>query len=254
MPGLLEGKIALITGTGGGQGRAAALAFSAEGATIVGCDLKVDGQKETDALVEEAGGTIFSEAPLDLTDPDVARRWVDAAAEQHGGIDIMYNNAAGTRFAFIDEMTVEDWRFTLTNEVDIVFFGTRAAWPHLIARGGGVVINIASVAGMHASRDLGGIAHAAGKAAVIGFTRQAAAEGAKHGIRVVCISPGPIVTPVTEAHMASDPLVAPVAARTLLGRWGRAEEIANTALFLASDKASYITGVNYPVDGGMSAG
>jgi NAD(P)-dependent dehydrogenase (short-subunit alcohol dehydrogenase family) len=136
--------------------------------------------------------------------------------------------------------------------VDIVFFGTRAAWPHLIARGGGVVINIASVAGMRGN-DLGGSAHAAGKGAVIGFTRQAAAEGAKHGIRVVCISPGPIVTPVTEAHMASDPAVAPVAARTMLGRWGRAEEIANTALFLASDRASYITGVNYPVDGGMSA-
>ena len=254
MPGLLEGKIALITGTGRGQGRAAALAFTADGATVVGCDMNAEDQEETVRLVEAAGGKIDSEAPVDLLDPDANRRWINQAAERHGGIDILYNNAALTRMAWIPEMSLEDFQFTIAAEIDLVFVATQAAWPHLIARGGGVIINVASLAGMFGSPVTPMSAHCAGKAAVIGFTRQVAAEGAPHGIRAVCISPGPIATPVTMAHMAATPEIEqPILNRTLLRRWGTPEEIVDVALFLASDKASYITGVNIPIDGGMSA-
>ena len=254
MAGLLEGKIALITGTGRGQGRAAALAFTAEGATVVGCDLNVEDQEETVRLVEAAGGRIDSEAPLDVLDPESNKRWIDQAAERHGGIDILYNNAAMTRMAPIPDMSLEDFQYTIRFEIELVFLATQAAWPHLVARGGGVIINVASLAGMFGSPVTPMSAHCAGKAAVIGFTRQVAAEGARHGIRAVCISPGPIATPVTMAHMAASPEIEqPIINRTLLGRWGRPEEIADVALFMASDKASFITGANIPVDGGMNA-
>ena len=205
MPGLLEGKIALITGTGRGQGRAAALAFTADGATVVGCDMNAEEQEETVRLVEAAGGKIDSEAPVDLLDPDANRRWINQAAERHGGIDILYNNAALTRFASIPEMSLEDFQFTIAAEIDLVFVATQAAWPHLIARGGGVIINVASLAGMFGSPVMPMAAHSAGKAAVIGFTRQVAAEGAPHGIRAVCISPGPIATPATMAEWSPFP-------------------------------------------------
>lgn len=254
MPGLLEGKIALITGTGRGQGRAAALAFTADGATVVGCDMNAEEQEETVRLVEAAGGKIDSEAPVDLLDPDANRRWINQAAERHGGIDILYNNAALTRMAWIPEMSLEDFQFTIAAEIDLVFVATQAAWPHLIARGGGVILNVASLAGMFGSPVTPMSAHCAGKAAVIGFTRQVAAEGAPHGIRAVCISPGPIATPATIAHMAATPEIEqPILNRTLMKRWGTPEEIVDVALFLASDKASYITGVNIPIDGGMNA-
>ena len=252
--GLLEGKIALITGTGRGQGRAAALAFTAEGATVVGCDLNVEDQEETVRLVEAAGGRIDSEAPLDVLDPELNKRWIDQAAERHGGIDILYNNAALTRMAWIPDMSLEDFQYTIRFEIELVFLATKAAWPHLVARGGGVIINVASMAGMFGSPVTPMSAHCAGKAAVIGFTRQVAAEGAPHGIRAVCISPGPIATPVTMAHMAAAPEIErPIINRTLLGRWGTPEEIVDVAVFLASDKASFITGANIPVDGGMNA-
>ncbi len=252
--GLLDGKIALITGTGRGQGRAAALAFTAEGATVVGCEINVEDQQETVSLVEAAGGKIDSEAPLDLLDPDASKRWIDQAAERHGGIDILYNNAAMTRFAPIPEMSLEDFQYTIRAEIEIVFLATQFAWPHLVARGGGVIINIASLAGMFGSPVMPMAAHSAGKAAVIGFTRQVAAEGAPHGIRAVCISPGPIATPATRAEVVGIPEIEePIIRRTLMGRWGTPEEIVDVAVFLASEKASYITGVNIPVDGGMNA-
>ena len=154
----------------------------------------------------------------------------------------------------IPEMPLEDFQFTIAAEIEIVFIATQAAWPHLVARGGGVIINVASLAGMLGSPVTPMAAHSAGKAAVIGFTRQVAAEGAPHGIRAVCISPGPIATPVTRADMAAYPAIEePIIDRTLLRRWGTPEEIVDVAVFLASDKASYITGTNIPIDGGMNA-
>jgi NAD(P)-dependent dehydrogenase (short-subunit alcohol dehydrogenase family) len=254
MPGRLDGKVALITGTGGGQGRAAALAFTAEGARVVGCDLDASENERTLKLVEEAGGTMTGMAPIDLGDADASKKWFDEAAACYGGVDIVYNNASAARFGSIADISVEDWHFTIRNELDIVFFGIKFGWPHLVARGGGVILNTASIAGMTASREVPMAPHAAAKAGVMMLTRQAAAEGAPHGIRVLSISPGPIEVPTTVAQFEAHPEIrAAIAAATLFNRMGQPDEIAQVAVFLASDGASFMTGENVTVDGGQSA-
>jgi meso-butanediol dehydrogenase/(S,S)-butanediol dehydrogenase/diacetyl reductase len=252
--GRLAGKVALITGTAGGQGRAAALLFAAEGATVVGTDVNAVGAAETVELVRAAGGAMDSTHPLDLTDEDGVRAWVDAAAARHGGIDVLYNNAGATRFAPVAETSYEDWSFVLRNELDVVFLATKHAWPHLVARGGGSVLLVGSTAGITGSLTNTRIAHTATKGGVVAMTKQLAAEGAAHGIRVNCISPGMIRTPATEGDLlAPDHPMRTIARAIPLGRIGAPEEVGRCALFLASDEASYVTGANLVVDGGWSA-
>jgi meso-butanediol dehydrogenase/(S,S)-butanediol dehydrogenase/diacetyl reductase len=250
----LGGKVALITGTAGGQGRAAALLFAAEGATVVGTDVNPDGATETVELVRAAGGSMDSTHPLDLADEDGVHAWVDAAAERHGGIDILYNNAGATRFSPIAETSYADWSFVVRNELDIVFLVTKHAWPHLVARGGGSILLVGSTAGLSGSLTNTRIAHTATKGGVVAMTKQLAAEGAAHGIRANCISPGMIRTPATEGDLlAPDHPMRTIARSIPLGRIGAPEEVARCALFLASDEASYVTGANLVVDGGWSA-
>jgi NAD(P)-dependent dehydrogenase (short-subunit alcohol dehydrogenase family) len=254
-PGRLAGKVAVISGTAGGQGRVAALRFAAEGARIVGCDLDAAGVAETDALVRAAGGEIVSQAPVDLGDPDAADAWIAFAAAAFGGFDVLYNNAGAPRFAPIAEMTTADWRFTIRNELDLVFFCCRAAWPHLVARGGGTIVNVGSVAGITGMRRMPQAAHAATKAAVVGLTRQLAAEGAEHGIRANVLSPGLIETPATAELLALGPggPLHGLIADTALERVGRPEEMVNVALFLASDESAFVTGAHVVADGGLTA-
>jgi meso-butanediol dehydrogenase/(S,S)-butanediol dehydrogenase/diacetyl reductase len=252
--GRLHGKVALITGTAGGQGRAAALLFAAEGATVVGTDVNRDGAAETVDLVRSAGGVMDSTHPLDLADEDGVRAWIDDAAARHGGIDVLYNNAGATRFSPVAETSYADWSFTLRNELDIVFLATKHAWPHLVAHGGGSILLVGSTAGITGSLTNTRIAHTATKGGVVAMTRQLAAEGAAHGIRANCISPGMIRTPATEADLlAPDHPMNSIARAIPLGRIGAPEEVARCALFLASDEASYVTGANLVVDGGWSA-
>jgi meso-butanediol dehydrogenase/(S,S)-butanediol dehydrogenase/diacetyl reductase len=250
MAASFEGKTVLITGTGGGQGRAAALRFALAGAQVVGCDVKEEGNRETAALVREAGGSITTMQPIDLGDPDSARRWIDEAAALHGRIDVLYNNASAARFLPIEAFTVEAWQFTIRNELDLVFYATRFAWPHLQKRGG-VIINVASVAGMSGAA-VGGTAHAATKGAVIAMTRQLAVEGAPHGIRVNCISPGVIESPGTAPLLADPGFRDLMLANNLIKRIGQPQDVAALALFLAGEDATYITGANFVVDGGFA--
>lgn len=252
MAGQLAGKVALITGTGGGQGRAAALRFTAAGAAVVGCDVKKDGSEETVELVRAAGGQMTAMAPVDLSDAEQARVWIEAAVAVHGRVDVLYNNASAARFGSIADLSPEDWHFTMRNEVDLVFYATKYAWPYLAARGG-VIINTASVAGLLASRAVPTASHAAAKGAVIAFTRQAAAEGAAHGIRAVAISPGAIETPGTAEQFAAPEVRETLSGGNLIPRPGQPAEVVDLAVFLASDAASFITGANFVVDGGMSA-
>jgi NAD(P)-dependent dehydrogenase (short-subunit alcohol dehydrogenase family) len=249
--GRLDGKVALITGTGGGQGRAAAEIFAREGAKIVGCDLKVEGNQETRRLVEAEGGTMIGLEPLDLTDAAEARRFVDTALEAFGAIDILYNNASAQRFSPFPDITPEDWRFTINNDLEIVFPVTQYAWPHLIERGGGSIIITSSGAALRGGRTYPTVAHAAAKGGVLGFARALAAEGLAHKIRVNSIAPGLIETPVLKEHL-DDAMRELLASQVPIGRIGLPEDIAYYALFLASDESTFVTGTVLPIDGGAA--
>lgn len=252
MTGRLEGKRAFITGTGSGQGRAAALLFAAEGAVVAGCDLDPEGAAQTVALVEAAGGTMVS-STVDLADGDQVECWIEAGVRDLGGIDVLYNNASAPRFAAIEDLSGEDWHFTLRNELDLVFWACVKAWPRLRAAGGGVILNTASISAHIAAPGPGALAHAAAKAGVVGMTRQLAVEGAPHGIRANSISPGTIDTPANDA-LKGDPAVWEVLmAGYLIKRMGTPEEVAQCALYLCSDEAAWVTGADFAVDGGVRA-
>lgn len=247
--GRLAGKVALVTGAADGQGRAAARLFASEGAWVFGCDLKQKALDETVRLVCEAGGRMIGACTVDLGDPASAKAWIDEAAATAGGVDILYNNAAAVRFGPLAEVPLADWSFTLRNELDLIFHASQAVWPHLRARGG-VILNTASTSAASGSRAIGTSAHAAAKGGVVALTRQLAAEGAPHAIRVNAISPGMIETPATE--WLAD-MKAQIAAGNPLGRNGRPEDVAYCALYLVSDAAAWVTGGNFVVDGGASA-
>lgn len=251
--GRLAGKVAAITGIGGGMGREAALRFAAEGAKIVGCDLFTEGADETVRLVRAAGGEIENLAPVNLSDAADASRWVNWAIGVHGQVDILYNNASTPRFGAVDELSIEDWDFTINNELNLVFYACKAVWPHFKSRGSGVIVNVGSIAGTGGVEFMPQNAHGTAKAGVINLTQQLAVEGGPHGIRVVCVSPGFTVTPSTAWLVESGPQpFKDNLARIPLGRPGQPADIVNAALFLASDEASWITGVNLVVDGGGS--
>lgn len=248
MAGRLDDKVALITGTGSGQGRAAALLFAQEGAHVVGCDLNVEGNEETVRRVTESGWDMVGTAPVDAADAGQVRAWIDDAARVHGRIDVLYNNAGSNRDGPIETLAPEDFRFTLRNEIEIVFLPTQAAWPYLKERGG-VVISTASIVAHRGHAGL--VAHSAGKAAVQSMTRSFAAEGAPHGIRAFSISPGPIRVEGSEWYFDQPNIKEESISSTLLGRLGRADDIAQVALFLASDESAFMTGCDVPVDGGF---
>lgn len=250
----LEGKVALITGIGGGMGRTAAQIFAREGAKIVGCDIAGEGADETVRLVREAGGEIENFAPVDLSDPDGARRWVESAIAVHGHADILYNNASTPRFGPVEQLSIDDWRFVMDNELNLVFYTTKAIWGHFRERGAGVILNVGSIAGSRGAWFMEQNAHGTAKGGVISLTRQLAAEGGPLGIRAVSLSPGFIATPST-AWLVADPPppLLDTFNRTPLGRPGVPKDVVNAAVFLASDEAEWITGIDLVVDGGVSA-
>jgi NAD(P)-dependent dehydrogenase (short-subunit alcohol dehydrogenase family) len=252
--GRLSGKVALVTGTARGIGRAIALTFAREGASVVGCDLDEPGSMETVRLARAAGGAMTAMAPVDLSSEAGASGWVAEAAGAYGGVDILVNNASAIRFGPIGELPVADWSFTIRHELDTVFLVTRAAWPHLVARGGGSVVNLASITATRGAFFMPQNAHGAAKGGVLSLTYQLVPEGGPHGIRVNAVSPAMTQTPHT-APLLADP-AGPFAgelARIPLGRVGQPQDVANAVLFLASDEAAHISGANIPVDGGAAA-
>lgn len=247
----LAGKRVLITGTGGGQGAAAQELFAGEGARIVGCDVAQGAAEATARKLAEQGHDVHGHT-VDLADPDAARAWVEDAAASLGGIDVLYNNAAGFGFAPFADFTVELWRHVMRVELDIVFHTTHPAWAHL-RRSGGAIINTASISGLQGIGGLGQAAHSAAKGGVIALTRTLAAEGAPDGIRANAISPGFVASPATDAAVDDDGRQYMLDMH-LIQRAGTGPDIAALALYLASDESSWVTGQNISADGGWTAG
>lgn len=257
MAGRLEGKVAVITGTGRGMARQVALRFAAEGASVVGCDIDAEAAEETLGLVRAAGGTMESLHPIDLTDEAAAHRLFEFAVERFGGVDVLDNNAMQARLGNVEGASLADWQLTIDNTLTVHFLVSKHAIPHLRARGGGSIIFMGSVAGANLGSGYPGhlpfiAAYSVAKAGVIRLASVLANELAPWSIRVNTISPGCIATPQglnfygesgSERRRVAE-------GATLIPRLGEPEDIASAAVFLASDEASWVTGHNLGVDGG----
>lgn len=245
----LEGKVAFVTGGGSGIGAATAERFAQEGATVVICGRRKQPLDEVVAKIEAAGGK--AEAVV----ADVAQEAqivgaLEQTAKKYGSLDILVNNAMAFTWGGIDAMSTQDWHANFSTSVDGTFWGTRTALQ-LMKEKGGSIINISSICGTLGTPFMSG--YSAAKAAVINFSRAAAAEGAAAGIRVNVVVPAVVETPAT-AGMLSDEASRKNTEKLIpMGRVGQPHELANVALFLGSDESSYMTGAVLPVDGGRSA-
>jgi len=260
MTNLLEGRVAIITGAGRGQGLAAAKLFVSEGARVVINDLD---QASVDAAVEsinEAGGQAVG-ARGDVSDGEQVRDVLARASDVFGGVDILYNNA-GIGFSAKERMgilmddivncTEADWRRILDINLTGVFLFCKYGVPMLIERGGGVVINTASIGGLRGGP--GAHAYGASKAGVIQLTKSVAVTYGRKGVRANCICPGVIDTEMIQSHMLNaDGAREAISHRTPVGRIGTADDIAQLALYLASDASGFMTGQAIAIDGGFTA-
>jgi NAD(P)-dependent dehydrogenase (short-subunit alcohol dehydrogenase family) len=247
--GRLDGKVAIVTGAGQGNGRAIAVAFAAEGARVVACDLNGGSARETVAMLPAGNGRAVQ---ADVAVEADARRTVEEATAAFGRLDILVNNAALWARGTVEEYTVEQWDRLMAVNVRGVFLCSKYAVP-VIARQGGSIINIASQSGLRGSP--GGTLYVASKHAVVGMTKCMALDYGPRGIRVNAICPGLIDTPMGRQALAARGDDAPerwerVAREFPLGRVGLPEDVAQVAVHLASDEASWVTGMCYSVDGG----
>jgi len=252
--GKLDGKVAVVTGAASGLGRASVMRFAKEGAAVVVADLNSQGGELVVSEIAAAGGRAVYQR-TDVTGEADVKALVDRAVREYGRLDITYNNAGVIgAMGTIESTTEADWDKTFAILTKAVFFGIKHSVEPMRKAGGGSIISTASIAGMSGSFRLH--AYSAAKAAVINLTRTAALELGKDRIRVNCICPGIISTPLVHGGMpggkeAIDPLIGKAQA---IQRAGEAEDIANMAMFLASEEASWVTGAAMVVDGGFTAG
>jgi meso-butanediol dehydrogenase/(S,S)-butanediol dehydrogenase/diacetyl reductase len=250
--GRLSGKVAIVTGGASGIGAATVRRFAAEGASVVIADVNEVGGARVAGEVTAAGGTAaFRRADVGvLADLEAV---VAFAVSEFGGLDVIHNNAASTGGGYVGELDPAVWEQSLRVMLDGVFYGMRAALPALLARGGGAIVNTSSVEGFYG--EIMAAPYCTAKAGLITLTRTVALEYGRRNIRANCICPGAVDTPLL--HMLASVgtnSVERLAARHAVGRILRPEEIANVALFLASDESSAITGAAIVADGGLTCG
>ncbi len=247
----LENKIALVTGAGSGIGRAVALAYADAGARVIVSDIaEAPGTKTVDLIKQRTpiADALFVRA--DTANPKDHAALVRAALERYGGLHIACNNAGiGGELNPVGDMTVEGWRKVIDINLSGVFYAMREQIPRMIEAGGGAVVNMASILGQVGTPRSAG--YVAAKHGVVGLTQTAALEYAAHGVRVNAVGPGYIDTPILQS-LSSEARQALVGLHPL-GRLGRAEEVAELVVWLSSDRASFVTGAYYAVDGGYLA-
>ncbi|TCJ15948.1 3-oxoacyl-ACP reductase [Rubrobacter taiwanensis] len=248
MPGRLEGKVAVITGGASGIGRESARRFAEEGARVCVVDLA---QEAGERVAAEVGGLYLN---ADVTDPDAVQGMYRKTAEALGGLDVLFNNAgiSPPEDSSILETDLDAYQRVQDVNLKSVFLCCKHGIPHLLERGGGSVINTASfVAVMGAATSQ--ISYTASKGGVLAMSRELGVQFARQGVRVNALCPGPVNTPLLQELFAKDPEKAKRRLVHLpMGRFAEAREIANAALFLASDESSYITASTFLVDGGLS--
>jgi NAD(P)-dependent dehydrogenase (short-subunit alcohol dehydrogenase family) len=254
MAGRVEGKVALVTGGASGIGRATALTFAREGAKLVVADMNADGGQQTVHMITENGGEATF-VQVDVSQATAVKAMISQTVETYGRLDCAFNNAGieGTTMVSTVEYKEDDWNRVLSINLTGVWLCMKYEIPHMRTQGGGAIVNTASVAGLVGARGAGS-AYAASKHGVVGLTKTAALEYAQQGIRVNCVCPGVIRTPMMERMLTRHPaLEHRYIDAEPVGRLGTPEEIAEAVVWLCSDAASFVTGHAMTVDGGMVA-
>ncbi len=252
--GRLDNKVAVITGGASGIGLASAVRFAGEGAAVVIGDLNQEGGESAVRQCKENGGRAVFQKCNVAAESEI-KSLIDRAVKEFGRLDVIFNNAGlGGAVGTVDEITIENWDKTLAILLRAVFVGMKYAVPEMRKAGGGSIISTASVAGLRGGA--GPHAYSAAKAAVINLTRSVALEVGQYNIRVNCICPGGINTPLIYTRLPGGKETAEMFLSQIqpLKRAGRPEDIANMALFLASDESEWVTGQAFVVDGGLTAG
>lgn len=249
----LEGKVAIVSGAGSsgpgiGNGKATAILFAREGASVLLVDREADRAEETQKVIQEEGGesAVFE---ADVTNEEQAKKVVESAVERYGRLDILHNNVGIGMRGSVLEVVEEDWDLVMAVNLKSMVFCSKYAIPEMMETSGGSIINVSSVAGM---RGHGLVAYSASKGGVIAMTRTMAVQHAKDNIRVNCIAPGPVYTPMVAGDMTEELRELRRTSVPLMIE-GEAWDVAWAAVYLASDEARWITGVLLPVDGGLTA-
>jgi NAD(P)-dependent dehydrogenase (short-subunit alcohol dehydrogenase family) len=250
----LEGKAAIVTGAASGIGAASARAMAAAGATVAVADIDEAGASQVAESIRDSGGQAIAVA-VDVADERQVEAMVECSVNSFGGLDILHNNAAITNADFlqrdqaIHELDTSVWDQSMTVNLRGCMLGVKYAVPHMLSCGG-VIINTTSGAGLLS--EFRRAAYGTSKAAIVGFTRNVATQYGKQNIRCVAVSPGAVLTPPMKAYVPPE-MIEMLKRHNLLPRLGRPEDIADAVVFLASDRASFITGVTLAVDGGITS-